>query len=56
METIVALATPAGNSGVAIVRISGINSLAILKKLIREDFSPTPRQMYLKNVYILALQ
>lgn len=52
METIVALATPAGNSGVAVIRISGEQSLAILKKIIREEFDPEPRKMYLKNVYV----
>ena len=52
METIVALATPAGNSGVAVIRISGKNSKEILKNLIRENFEFEPRKMYLKNVYI----
>ncbi len=52
METIVALATPAGNSGVAVIRISGENSKEILKKLIREDLEFEPRKMYLKNVHI----
>ena len=52
METIVSLATPAGNSGVAVIRISGENSLSILKRIIREEFNPEPRKMYLKNVHI----
>lgn len=52
METIVALATPAGNSGVAVIRISGDNSKEILNKLIREDIEFEPRKMYLKNVHI----
>ena len=52
METIVALATPAGNSGVAVIRISGENSKAILQKLIKEELDFEPRKMYLKNVYI----
>ncbi len=52
METIVALATPAGNSGVAIIRISGENSLDILHKIIREDIDLEPRKMYLKKIYI----
>lgn len=50
MKTIVALATPAGNSGVAIIRISGEKSKEILKKLIKEDLDFEPRKMYLKNV------
>ncbi len=52
MNTIVALATPAGNSGVAVIRISGEDSLSILRRLIREDLSPEPRKMYLKNVFV----
>ena len=51
MKTIVALATPAGNSGVAVIRISGEKSKEILQKLIRQDLDFEPRKMYLKNVY-----
>ena len=51
METIVALATPAGNSGVAVIRISGEKSKEILQKLIKENLDFEPRKMYLKNVY-----
>ena len=51
MDTIVALATPAGNGGVAIIRISGDKSNDILKQLIREDTDLEPRKMFLKNVY-----
>lgn len=52
METIVSLATPAGNSGVAVIRISGEKSKTILQKLIRESIDFKPRKMYLKNVYV----
>lgn len=52
METIVALATPMGTSGVAVVRISGEKSKEVLQKLIREDLDFEPRKMYLKKVYI----
>lgn len=51
METIVALATPPGNSGVAVIRISGEKSKEILIKLIHENLDFEPRKMYLKNVY-----
>ena len=51
MKTIVALATPAGNSGVAVIRISGEKSKEILQKLIKQDLDFEPRKMYLKNVY-----
>ena len=52
MNTIVALVTPAGNSGVAVIRISGENSKNILQKLIHEEIEFEPRKMYLKDVYI----
>ena len=52
METIVALATPAGNSGVAIIRVSGENSLDLLKKITNETSGFEPRKMYLKNIYL----
>ena len=51
METIVALATPAGNSGVAVIRISGEKSKEILQKIIRDKLDFKPRYMYLKDVY-----
>ena len=52
METIVALATPMGTSGVAVVRISGEKSKEILQNLIHEKLDFEPRKMYLKKVYI----
>ena len=52
METIVSLATPAGNSGVAVIRISGDKSKEILQSLIKENLDFEPRKMYLKNVKI----
>ena len=52
METIVALATPAGNSGVAIIRVSGDNSLSLLKSLTNENVEFEPRKMYLKNIFL----
>ena len=52
MDTIVYLATPAGNSGVAVIRISGENSKQILQKLIKQDLEFEPRKMYLKNVHM----
>ncbi len=55
MKTIVSLATPAGNSGVAIIRISGEKSKEVLKKLIKQDFNFEPRKMYLKNIYFKDL-
>lgn len=55
MRTIVSLATPAGNSGVAVIRISGEKSKEILQKLIKQDLDFEPRKMYLKNVYFSEL-
>lgn len=52
METIVALATPAGNSGVAVIRISGEKSKEILQQLTKENFDYEPRKMYLKTIYV----
>ena len=52
METIVALSTPAGNSGVAVIRISGDNSKNILNKITRINEEFEPRKMYLRRVYI----
>ena len=52
METIVALATSAGNSGVAVIRISGEKSKEILQNIIGEKIDFEPRKMYLKKVKI----
>ena len=52
MDTIVGLATPAGNSGVAVIRISGDNSKKILQELINENIDFEPRKMYLKTVHV----
>ena len=51
-ETIVALATPPGRSGVAIVRISGELSYEILQKITRCSETFLPRRMYLKDIYL----
>ncbi|MCU0239435.1 MAG: tRNA uridine-5-carboxymethylaminomethyl(34) synthesis GTPase MnmE [Pyrinomonadaceae bacterium] len=51
-ETIVALATPLGRSGIGVIRISGENVLSILQKLTNdESFTPKPRFAYLKKIY-----
>lgn len=53
-QTICALATPAGRSGVAIVRMSGKNSFSILSKLTPK-FNKTPEshRVYLTKIYNL---
>lgn len=54
-DTIVALATPYGRSGIGVVRLSGMESVEIVRKLVRdENFSPAPRAAALKNIYDLA--
>ena len=51
-DTIVALATPPGKAGVAIVRISGSKSHEILKQITKCDNDFLPRYMYLKDIYL----
>lgn len=52
METIVAISTPPGRSGLGIVRLSGENSLFIGRKLVSdENFSPAPRRAILRKIY-----
>lgn len=51
-DTIVALATPPGKAGVAIVRISGDKSHQILKSITKCDTDFLPRYMYLKDIYL----
>jgi len=50
-DTIVALSTPSGRSGIGVIRISGPDSLAILRKLVAaESFDPEPNFVMLRNV------
>ena len=52
MDTIVALITPIGRSGIGVIRLSGNSSLEITRKLIRnKDFSPKPRLAVLQRIY-----
>ena len=51
-DTIVAIATPPGKAGVAIVRISGEKSEEILKNITKTSSKLEPRHMYLKSVYL----
>jgi tRNA modification GTPase len=52
MDTIVALATPLGRSGIGVIRLSGENSLDIARVLIDDEaFEPKPRYSYLKKIY-----
>ncbi|HEV7642436.1 MAG TPA: tRNA uridine-5-carboxymethylaminomethyl(34) synthesis GTPase MnmE [Pyrinomonadaceae bacterium] len=52
MDTIVALATPIGRSGIGVIRLSGDRALEITRRLARDDeYSPEPRQTTLKKIY-----
>ena len=51
-NTIVALATPLGRSGIGVIRLSGEDSLSIVRKLVSdENFSPKPRFAALQKIY-----
>lgn len=51
LDTIVALATPPGRSGIGVIRISGPHSLAILRKLIADgSIEPQPNMLMLRNL------
>ena len=50
-DTIVALATPPGRSGIGVIRLSGPASLRILRSLsTRDEFEPTPNLLTLRNL------
>ncbi len=54
INTIVALITPLGRSGIGVIRLSGADSLSIVRKLTNDDaFSPPPRFSNLKKIYDL---
>jgi tRNA modification GTPase len=51
-ETIIALATPLGRSGIGVIRLSGGNVCEILQKLTNdESFTPKPRHATLRKIY-----
>ena len=51
-DTIVALATPPGRSGIGIVRLSGSQSLSILRRLVRsQTFDPQPNMLTLHSLF-----
>jgi tRNA modification GTPase len=50
-RTIVGIATSPGNSGVGIVRISGIGALQVAKKMFRANRELAPREAALGTVY-----
>lgn len=51
-QTIVAIATPLGRSGIGVIRLSGETSLYIAQKLTRnENLTPKPRFATLQNLF-----
>jgi tRNA modification GTPase len=51
MDTIVAVATAPGRSAIGVIRLSGPQSLAIIRVLVRdESFTPEPNRMVLKKI------
>lgn len=51
-DTIVALATPAGRSGIGVVRLSGTRALEISQCLVQDKyFAPEPNHATLKKLY-----
>ena len=50
-DTIVALSTPPGRSGIGVIRISGADSIKILRTLVASDsFDPQPNLLSLKSL------
>jgi tRNA modification GTPase len=55
MDTIVALATPLGRSGIAVIRLSGDDALNITKRLVGDEhFAPQPRFASLRKIYDIS--
>lgn len=50
MNTIVALATPAGQSAIGVIRLSGPESLSIAQALAGSDFQPEPAVVALRTI------
>jgi tRNA modification GTPase len=51
-DTIVALSTPPGRSGIGLIRLSGPQAVAIARQLLQEStFTPAPNQAILKSLH-----
>jgi tRNA modification GTPase len=52
VDTIVALATPLGRSGIGVIRLSGDDALSIVRSIVNDkEFAPEPRQAILHQLY-----
>jgi tRNA modification GTPase len=50
-DTIVALSTPPGRSGIGVIRLSGKNALELTRSLLSDsDFNPEPNRASLKAI------
>ena len=50
-DTIVALSTPPGRSGIGVIRISGANALGLTRSLLQDpDFDPEPNRVILRSI------
>ena len=51
-DTIVALSTPSGRSGIGVIRMSGARALEIVRVLVQDaHFSPEPNHVTLKTIF-----
>jgi tRNA modification GTPase len=51
-DTIVALSTPTGRSGIGVIRMSGGNALGLTRSLLKDpDFGPEPNRVNLRAIY-----
>jgi tRNA modification GTPase len=51
-DTIVALSTPPGRSGIGVIRLSGAGAVSILRSLLLDSaFTPEPARVILKSIY-----
>ncbi len=53
-DTIVALSTPQGRSGIGVIRLSGARAVEITRRLVQQtEFTPEPNHAALKTIYDL---
>ena len=51
-DTIVALSTPPGRSGIGVIRLSGERALDYVRALLQDDhFSPEPNRVALRKIF-----
>ena len=51
VDTIVALSTPPGRSGIGVIRISGVSALELTRSLLRDpEFDPDPNRVTLRAI------